>query len=538
MSLAHPHVNRLLMPRAWHRTLGAALARTPLLLTLFGLSLYLLTTGAYLDNPDARSAYSMTRGLVLRSSITIPTEERLDTLFEKVGQEGAIYSKYGLAQPLLQLPLFLAGRWVAPQNERLATETAVALLPAILTALTLPLLASLARMLFASERVALALALIYGAATMAWLYATLTYTEPLLTLLVLSIAWLLLRAERIPIRSRRFTLGLAGVLTGLAILTKYPAAIYVPALLWYAWRAGDRDRGALTIFAAPLLLGVLGLAAYDLWRFGDVLNTGYNIKELTRLPRPLWYGLYTLFCSVGKSVFIYAPPLLPALYALPCFVRQTGAFGRFVVLVLSCSVLFYALVNPWNGAWSPGPRYQLPLLPLALLPLGCLLARWDWLALWKRLALISTMLAGALVQLTAVSISYSDTLVVLQTVTSGQYAWGFWFFDPDYAPLIWQGRLLLSALARSFTGHTLLPQLSAIPSAAHPGAPLDQINCWFAYLPPNALVGRLIAAALLLAVVGLTYRIVWWFVRPPIDADASSLFLQHQEDSHATAQEI
>ncbi len=279
MFLAHPRADRRLSPRAWHRRLGAALARPSLLLTLFGLSLYLLTTGAYLDNPDAQSAYSMTRGLALRGSIVIPSEERLDTLFEKAGPDGAIYSKYGLVQPLLQLPLFLAGRLVAPHNERLATETAVALLPAILTALTLPLLASLARMLFASERVAFALALTYGAATMAWLYATLTYTEPLLTLLVLSIVWLLVRAERTPIRSRRFTLGMAGVLTGLAILTKYPAAIYVPALLWYAWRAGGRDRRALALFAAPLLLGLLGLASYNLWRFGDALNTGTTSRS-------------------------------------------------------------------------------------------------------------------------------------------------------------------------------------------------------------------------------------------------------------------
>jgi hypothetical protein len=536
MSFAHSRADRRSVPRAWHRTLGAALARPSLLLTLFGLSLYLLTTGAYLDNPDARSAYSMTRGLALRGSIVIPNEERLDTLFEKVGPDGAIYSKYGLIQPLLQLPLFLAGRWVAPHNERLATETAVALLPAILTALTLPLLASLARMLFASERVALALALTYGAATMAWLYATLTYTEPLLTLLVLSIVWLLVRAERTPIRSRRFALGMAGVLTGLAILTKYPAAIYVPALLWYAWRAGHRDRGALALFAAPLLLGVLGLAIYNFWRFGDALNTGYHIKELTRLPRPLSYGLYTLFFSLGKSIFLYAPPLLPALYALPRFVRQTGAFGRFAVLVLCCSVLFYTLVNPWNGAWSPGPRYQLPALPLALLPLGCLLARWHSLILWKRLALASTMLAGVLVQLTAVSISYSDTLVVLQTITGGQYAWGFWFFDPDYAPLLWQSRLLFSALARFFTGHTLLPQLSALPSVAHPGAPIDQINCWFAYLPPGALSGRLIAVGLLLALVGTIYRIARWFARRL--SDVRSPFSQHQEVAHATAQEI
>jgi hypothetical protein len=447
-----------------------------------------------------------------------------------------IYSKYGIIQPLLQLPFFLAGRWINPQDERRVTETAVTLLPAILTALTLPLLASAARMLFASEKVALALALIYGASTMAWLYATLTYTEPLLTLLILSIVWLLLRVERLRSRSHHIMLGLAGVLAGLAILTKYPALIYLPALLWYVWRVVGRDRRALISFTAPLLLGVLGLAIYNLWRFGNVLNTGYNLQELTRLPRSPWYGLYTLFFSAGKSIFIYAPPLLPAFYVLPQFVRQTGVFGRFIVLLLVVSVMFYTTVNPWNGAWSPGPRYQLPILPLAMLPLGCLLMRWELLALWKRLALLSTIIAGALVQLVAVLISYSDTLVVLQTITGGQYAWGFWFFDPDFAPLLWQSRLMLSALVRFLNGRTLLPQLSALSSTSHPGAPVDQFNCWFAHLPSHALFWQLGAIGLFFAFISIAFalaqRFAWRY--PPTRA-----ILPHcQEADHAHIREV
>jgi 4-amino-4-deoxy-L-arabinose transferase-like glycosyltransferase len=508
-------VNRSFVLHFWGRVLDSTMSRPPLLLTLFGLCLYLLTTGAYLDNPDGRSMYSVTRGLVLRSSITIPETERLDTLFEKVGREGAIYSKYGLTQPILQIPLFLVGRWFAPNNERAATETAVSLLQAGITAITLPLIWSIAKIFFKSERVALLLALIYGTTTMAWLYATLTYTEPLLTLLMLIICWLLLRAERNPASSLILTFSTTGVIAGISILTKYPAIIYFPALLWYTWKIGRDNHRAWLAFVIPLLIGVIALASYNLWRYEDIWNTGYHIKELIRFPRPPWYGIYVLFFSLGKSIFIYAPPLAISLYMFPRFLRQADLFGGFMLILLCSSVVFYAIVSPWCGAWSPGPRYHLPVLPLAILPLGVILMRWKWLALWKRLVCISVCAVGLIIQFIAVSISYNDVLLLLQTITADQYAWGFWFFDPDYVPIIWQGRLLISALTRSITGHSLFPELSHIASVDHPRAPMDQINSWFAHLSPTTGLGQIILGILLLLLIAITSRLLFSLVRYP-----------------------
>ena len=485
----------------------------PWLLLLFGLSLYLLTTGAYLDNPDGRSAYSVTRGLALRGSIAIPPEEHLDTLFEKVGRDGVVYSKYGVVQPILQLPLFLAGRWLDPLNERRTTETAVSLLPAILTALTLPLLYRLTYQLYSSKQVALVLSLIYGGTTMAWLYATLTYTEPLLTLLLLAVVSLLFRADRTASSTvRTSACCLAGVLAGIAILTKYPAVIYVPALVWYVWQMKQRKYAAVMAFVGPLLLGVLCLASYNHFRFGDVLNTGYHIQELTRLPRPLWYGLYTVLLSPGKSVFIYAPPLLLALFTFHHFVSKYWSFAWLLIFLVCSSLMFYAVVNPWAGAWSPGPRYHLPVLPLALLPLGSLLLKWDWLPGWKRVMTISLLTLGVLVQVTVVSISYTDTLAVLQAITDGRYEWGFWFYDLAYAPIRWQGRLFASALERLINGRSALPEADLVASTAGLGVPIDWINCWVARVPPQARGSWLIAGGLCLVLIATGRHLVLSFL--------------------------
>jgi len=453
--------------------------RIPLLLTMVGLGLYLLTTGAFIDNPDGQSAYSMSRGLLLRGSFAIPPEDRLDSLFEKPGRNDAVYSKYGFIQPILQVPLVAAGMKLAPGAEREASEAAAALFPAIITASTLPLLWAIAMLLYGSSRISLAISLTYGVATMAWQYATLTYTEPLLTALLLLSVYVLIRIAVTPVRAPLRMFVLAGTLTGLCILTKYPAVIYLPALLWYIRAIPAGGRWRWIAFLGPLVGSSMILATYNIWRYGNILNTGYHIQELIRLPRSPLYGLYVLFLSSGKSIFLYAPPLALAIMSVGRFVRQQRAVGLFIVFLAGSSALFYSTVNPWHGAWSPGPRYHLPILGLMLLPLGERFQRWSELGRWQQWVTISVICFGCITQLIMVSIPYNDVLIVVQTITANQYAWGFWFFDPDYSPLLWQARLTVSAVTRLVTGHSGLAGLDSIQSTDHPAAAVDSFNFWW-----------------------------------------------------------
>src|SRR5262249_1533958 len=134
-----------------------------------------------------------------------------------------------------------------------------------------------------------------------------------------------------------------------------------------------------------------------------------------------------------------------------------------------------------------------------------------------------------------VGISYNDTLILLQAVTGGQYAWGFWFFDPDYTPLIWQSRLLLSGVMRYITGHTLLPEFSTLESTGHLGTPIDQINCWFVHLSPDDLVGQIVVLGLVIVLICVTYQIAMWFIRQRSHVNERPL--PHQEDCNASIAE-
>ena len=453
--------------------------RLQIALFVFGLSLYLLTTGAYLDNPDGRSMYSVTRSLVLRHTIAIPVDERIDTLFEKPGRNDEVYSKYGLVQPILQAPLFWLGAVLTPTNERDGTEKAVSLFQAIISAFNLVAIWAFARDLFGVDVVALAVTLSYGFATMAWLYATLTYSEPLLTLFLVLIVMLLHQTTGLHGKGAMWRMILAGTLMGVAILTKYAAVIYLPALFWYTWSLHSQNRRLIGYALGPLLVGLLLLAAYNYWRFANVFDTGYHIREYLRFPRPLWEGLFLALISPGKSIFLYAPPLFLAIISFRRFLTLQRRLAHCIAFMAVTSLLFYAVANPWVGAWSPGPRYHLPVVLLLMVAAGCLFGQWRSMRLARKVGVLSVVGLGVLVQLVAVSINYADVLFLLQHMTVGQSTWGVWLVDLAYAPLLWQFYLLVSAIARDSLGIYLSYGIAQMDSVIHHDRSIDTLNYWF-----------------------------------------------------------
>lgn len=455
----------------------ASTYRLQIALFVFGLSLYLLTTGAYLDNPDGRSMYSVTRNLVVHHTIAIPADEQIDRLFEKPGRKDEVYSKYGLVQPILQAPLFWIGAMFT--NERAGTEMTVALFQAIISALTLPILWTFARDLSGADGVALAVTLSYGCATMAWLYATLTYSEPLLTLFLVLIVWTLYRTTGQHRQGVIWRMVLAGTLMGSAVLTKYAAVIYLPALLWYAWSLHPHDRRLTGYAIGPLVIGFLLLAAYNYWRFANVFETGYHIGEYLRFPKPIWEGLSLALISPGKSIFLYAPPLILAVFSFRRFLKLQRHLASCIAMMAVASLAFYALANPWVGAWSPGPRYHLPVMPLLMLAAGCLFVQWRSIGFAGKVSVLTLVGFGVFVQCLAVSINYADVLFLLQHITAGQSAWGIWFVDPAYAPLLWQFYLVVSAIARDVLGISLSYGIAQTGSIIHHHQPIDTLNYWF-----------------------------------------------------------
>jgi hypothetical protein len=236
--------------------------------------------------------------------------------------------------------------WSAADQAALFTRFGFSFLNAPLMAGTAALLVPLAVGLGSDRRVAVLLAMAFGLGTLAWPYAKHDFAEPAAG----SSPWRrrpwCSPAPRRRHRGRRWPILLvgAGILAALASGSKYTAAWFIPLLgvqIALLWR-----RRAPAPLAAFLGLPVLALAgmllftgrAPALWS-GLAPGPGQRLAGLLALG-----GLYGLLLSPGKSLFLYAPPLLLAVVGLPLFCADT---------VRRPSSLW---PRPWSICWCTAAR--------------------------------------------------------------------------------------------------------------------------------------------------------------------------------------
>ena len=191
-----------------------------------------------------------------------------------------------------------------------------------------------------------------------------------------------------------------GFWTGLLINSKYAFALVLPGALlflgYYAWR-DKRVRPLLRAGAWFALPGAVLLAVilwYNWARTGASTNSGYPpVAGLAQsvLRENLLFGLWSYFFSFGKSIFLYNPPLVLTLLALPRTARRFPSWLWATLLCAGPIVLLYSKFIFWSGDWCWGPRYLLFLVPPSLVPAALLID--DALRARKKIALAGCGLA-------------------------------------------------------------------------------------------------------------------------------------------------
>jgi hypothetical protein len=357
--------------------------------------------------------YLTTEGLVTRHSIVLhPIPELRGQIVP--GQHGLYFSKYGLGQPLAAtIPMILA-RALHPiffNDMRLdmLQYYAVTLFSQFVTALTGALVFLMGMRLGYGLRLSIGLALAWGLCTPAWPYAETFFSEPLFTLGLVAGALGLLAYRQTEDRTRFLWLAFAASGLSYAILTRLAGATVIPLFaiygLWamfphpegYPLRAvcGRVRSGRIitrrpasitfsallaTIAAAgiPFAIGI-GLA---LWhnqaRFGDPFNGGYGTETFST---PARIGIPGLLISPGKGVIWYAPLTMLAIAGGWHFYRRHRATSLLFASITLVTVIQYGLWWHWEGGWTWGPRFVVPMLPFIILALGPVLqtsqrARW------------------------------------------------------------------------------------------------------------------------------------------------------------------
>lgn len=204
-----------------------------------------------------------------------------------------------------------------------------------------------------------------------------------------------------------------GVWAGLLVNSKYVFALCLPGgvllLAVYAWRR-KQIRPVAVAGAWSMLPGAFFLAIllwYNWARTGSIINTGYpTVEDMSTsvFSESLWVGLWAYFFSYGKSIFLYAPPLVLSVLGLGRFLRARSMLAWAILLTGGPVVCVYSKFVYWSGDWCWGPRYLLFLVPMLLIPATLLIDK--ILAARRRLALTGCgvlLIIGFAVQVTGAS---------------------------------------------------------------------------------------------------------------------------------------
>ncbi len=526
-----------------------------------------LTGGGRLVGSDEVSMFELSRAL-MRGSVEVPPGATL------AGSDGRHHTKNAALQAVLALPLVAAGEAavravpLAPARRELAVRFVTSFFNAFVIAILLGVFYVTARRLGIGSRVALGSTVLLGFTTPLWVYSKSFMAEPLQSLgLLLALAGCAgvgSDARNVARREDGVAWDERAAALGVFLAVSVKLSMLPLALACMGTLAGRPARAWITPVVG-LAFAIIGHGLYNQARFGTLFETGYGAQATAAAyTTPLLAGIYGLVISSGKGVLWFAPALW---VALPGWLTHAGAsqwlqpsrdadvtarrglLARLArldaearvrwgaALAALAALWLYGRFQHWAGDGSFGPRYLVPVLPLAFLVVALSIERGSRTV--RRWAMVLGVL-GFLVQAGGVAIYFGA-----QMREAGDYPYTLPLehprsmsdshFNPRYTPIVGHWRLLWRNAAEHARGNA--PRIgagravvngatsnspSAVPSDAatavrlgiDPGdqsALLHAIDFWWLYLIyagfPAAPVFA--AAIVLLAATALAARRAW-----------------------------
>jgi hypothetical protein len=409
------------------------------------LAVYTATFCGLPDNPDAEVEFQTTRAAFVHHNLALSDTPESRGIIEQhfnvapggAARLGRWYGWFGVGQALAAVPLYAMGEVIArafpdiearhaatehrgyPRSEYFA-HLFVGWRNALLTAATGALIVLTARRFGVRRGLAWLGALAYGLATFAWPQARSTLSDVQATFCVFLAFWALaeVRAELDSGRAHLAKIALIGGAAGWAVLTRIAAApvavvlvAFAIATLWRRRADGSRRLRAADALAlaSPLALCAALFLYTNFARFGAPFETGYGVALSggTFFSYPPLYGLAGLLVAPGKGLLWMAPALVLLPWAMrPALERRLGWWLTAACLIAIATIVPVACTQTWHGAWTYGPRYLLPLLPIAWL--GVMLAvDAHWQRRWMRVASASLVALGLAVAIPGALVDHS-----------------------------------------------------------------------------------------------------------------------------------
>lgn len=441
----------------------------PVWLFVLLVSVYLTTMSGWIDSSDGQIMYQVTRSIIEERNFSIPDEPRFNGFY---GTDGRKYSAAGLGISLASAPFYLVGKTLSDAfpdsdfarskftSDNYMTEFFVQMLNPVVMALIGVFLFLFLRRLSYSVKISVLSALIFAFSTVAWPYSKHFFATPTAVLMLLMSCFCIFHFR---ITKRLYWLVAGGAALGAAVMTYVSAGITAPAILVYLLLAVLGEGSPKRVRSRSLLLGLgsfsisfIGvltlIASYNWLRFGNPFETGYIVGGQTiKLLTPMYLGLYGILFSPGKSIFLYSPPLILALVALPGFMRRYRDEAILFAFVFACNVAFYSKLNVWHAEWNWGLRYLFVVTPFSFLPIGYLLQSvadtGRFLA--GKVVIPVMVLSGFAVQILGISVAYESYLArAPNSHTNLDYMYmPEAHFVPRYSPVVGHFTILRDELA-------------------------------------------------------------------------------------------
>jgi hypothetical protein len=449
---------------------------------------YLITSSGRVRTMDEYMAFFETESLALRHSATVPQAVQLNYYYGKYDTRGEPRTPYPPGHPLFATPWYLFGRYVLerlpglPANSKqMILEAAVCFSSACFAGVAVAFMFLIGCGVGLSLRDGVLLAGIVGLATPVFAYSSWFFSEPLTTALMLGAAYFVFgrhAAEAVPIGSAL----IGGVLLGAAVFVR-PAHALVAAVFFVALLARDRAKAGVSalLLAAVSTLGLVALLLYNFHAYGSPFEFGYPAvaeggKRLNSFETPLLTGLVGFLFSPGKSIFLFAPPVVVAMLGMRRLWKLDRGLATVAGLSLPAYLLFYSRYSQWEGGYCVGPRYMVPALALLCLGLIPVIANKTH---GERIALMAVSIMGVAVQAVSMATSFMES-----QVPAGVYYGPNWNYRMGYS--LWnQVQVLIH--------HTVNP------APARLGLGFDR---WFVFLGKAGVSHATLAALFCVMAVG------------------------------------
>ena len=420
--------------------------RTAFLLFLCLNCLYILTSSGRPRTSDEYMTLFQTESLIERRSTAVPQSLGTQNFYGKFDVQGQPRSPYPAGQAILAVPYVWFGRNVLARLPGIPAGATAAfyldgfaatLSSATCAAAAMSVFFLLLRRLTLRTRDSLILTACVAFGTLLFPYSGYFFSEPLAALLLIGATYVLFGREAAPTRTQAVTAGIFLGLAGWVRPTLFLALLVF--LLAIILRGGARcwKFAALTaIFPAASAL------AYLTWNqhlFGRVLDFGYPEtaefgKHLNTFQTPFYVGLAGFLVSPGKSIFLYSPLLVAAIFGMRSLWRRDRGLATLCAGLPLLYLLFYMRYTQWEGGYCNGPRYLLPSIVVSCLALGPLMQ-----SRTTRHVIAVLAVLGFLVQ----AVTYSTSFLEDQVGGGGYYDARF-NYRLAYDPIITQAQRSLA----------------------------------------------------------------------------------------------